>query len=121
MLDPTVEAAARTLAAQLRASPAIAAFWQARAQVDANEQARGMMGELQQLQQELLQKQQAGTLRQEEIDGYRRLQREVQSNAIILAYFETQRQAQAFLPEVNLEISQVLGFDFSHLATAVGS
>ena len=120
MLDPAVDSTARALAAKLRASPAIAAFWQAQAQLDANKRARSMMVELQQVQQNLLQKQQTGALTQGEIDGYRRLQREVQNNAIILAYFEAQRQAQAFLPRVNVEISQVLGFDFSRLATAVG-
>ena len=86
--------------------------------LDADEQARGMMDELQRLQQDLLQKQQLGTLTQKEIDGYRGLQRQVQSNTLILAYFEAQHHAQALLPGVNLEISQVLGFDFSRLATA---
>lgn len=120
MLNPAVEAAARTLAAKLKATPAIAAFGQAQAQLDANERARSMMVELQQVQQNLLQKQQTGALTQEEIDGYRRLQWAVQDNGIIQAYFEAQRQAQAFLPQVNVEISQMLGFDFSRLATAVG-
>ena len=121
MLDPVVEVAAQTLAAQLKALPAIAAFDQAQAELDANEQARTLMSELQELQQDLLQKQQTGTLTQEEIDEYRRLQREVQDNAVIGAYLETQRQAQAFLPQINAEISQALGFDFSRLATAAGS
>ena len=121
MLDPIVEVAAQTLAAQLKATPAIAAFDQARADLDANEQARSMMEELQQLQDTLLQKQQMGTLTQGEIDGYRRLQRKVQDNAIIGAYLLAQGEAQAFLPQINAEISQALGFDFSRLATAVGS
>ena len=120
MLDPIVEVAAQTLAEQLKATPAIAAFDQAQAELDANEQASNLMSELQQLQQDLLQKQQMGTLKQEEIDGYRRLQRQVQDNPIAQAYFLAQRQAQAFLPEVNAEISQMLGFDFSRLAAAAG-
>jgi len=115
-----VEAAARALAARLKATPAIAAFGQAQTQLDGNERARSMMVELQQAQQNLLQKQQEGILTQTEIDGYRRLQREVQRDATIQSYFDAQRQAQAFLPEVNVEISQMLGFDFSRLAAAVG-
>ena len=119
MLDPAVETAARTLAAKLTATPALAALARAQAGLDANEQAESLLAQLQQLQQDLLPKQQAGTLTQEEIDGYRRKQWEVQDNAIILAYSEAQRQAQASLPQVNTEISQALGYDFSRLATAV--
>jgi cell fate (sporulation/competence/biofilm development) regulator YlbF (YheA/YmcA/DUF963 family) len=120
VLDRTVETAARTLAAKLKATPAIAAFEQAQVELEADEPARSMMAELQQLQDTLLQKQQMGTLTQGEIDAYRGLQRKVQDNPIIQAYFEAQRQAQAFLPQVNMEISQMLGFDFNRLAGAAG-
>ncbi len=121
MLNPTVETAAREFAQKLRASPPIAAFWQARARLDADEEAQSLLMELQQRQQALMLKQQDGRgITQEEIDALRRLQGEAQRNPVIMAYVQAQQQAQAFLSEVNMEISQLLGFDFGGLAGAGG-
>jgi len=122
VLNPTVEAAAREFALKLRASPPIAAFWQAKERLEADEEAQRLLAELQQRQQALMLKQQDGRgITQEEIDALRRLQGEAQRNPVIMAYVQAQRYAQAFLPEVNMEISQLLGFDFGGLAGAVGS
>lgn len=122
MLDPTVKAAAREFALKLRASPPIATFWQAKARLDADEEAQGLLTELQKRQQALVLKQQNGSgITQEEIDALRRLQREAQRNPVIMAYVQAQQVAQAFLPAVNMEISQLLGFDFGGLAGAGGS
>ena len=120
MLDPAVEAAARALATKLKASPAIAAFWQAKAHFDANEQAQSLMTELQERQRALLQKQQMGTLTQTDIEPLRRLQSEARNSPVIMAYQQAQQQAQALLPEVNMGLSKLLGFDFARLAAASG-
>jgi cell fate (sporulation/competence/biofilm development) regulator YlbF (YheA/YmcA/DUF963 family) len=117
MLDPKVEAAARALATKLKASPAIAAFWQAKAHFETNEQAQSLMTELQEHQQALLQKQQMGTLTQKDIEPLRRLQSEARDNPIIMAYLRAQQEAQAVLPEVNTELSKLLGYDFARLAS----
>ena len=122
MLNPTVEAAAREFALKLRASSPIAAFWQAKERLEADEEAQRLLAELQQRQQALMLKQQNGSgITQEEIDALRRLQGEAQRNPVIMAYVQAQRYAQAFLPEVNMEISQLLGFDFGGLAGTGGS
>ncbi len=122
MLNPTVEAAARKFALKLRASSPIATFWQAKERLEADEEAQRLLAELQQRQQALMLKQQNGSgITQEEIDALRRLQQEAQRNPLIMAYVQAQRYAQAFLPEVNMEISQLLGFDFGGLAGAGGS
>ncbi len=119
MLDPTVEIAAREFALKLRASSPIAAFWQAKARLEADEEAQGLLTELQQRQQALMLKQQNGSgITQAEIDALRRLQGEAQSNPVIMDYVKAQQQALAFVPEVNMEISQLLGFDFGGLAGA---
>ena len=120
-MNPTVERAAREFAHTLRASPHIAAFWEAKVRLDAEEEAQDLLVELQQRQQTLMFKQQNGSgITQEEIDALRRLQGEAQRNATIVAYVQAQQQAQAFLPEVNMQISQLLGFDFGALASAGG-
>ena len=119
MLDTTVEAAAREFALKLRASSPIATFWQAKARLEADEEAQGLLAELQERQQALMLKQQNGSeITQAEIDALRCLQGEAQRNTVIMGYVQAQQQAQAFLPEVNMEISQLLGFDFGGLAGA---
>lgn len=121
MLDTTIEAVAREFAMKLRASSPVAAFWQAQARLEADEEAQRLLAELQQRQQALMLKQRNnGSIIQEEIDALRRLQREAQSNPVIMAYVQAQQQAQAFLPAVSMEISQLLGFDFGGLAGAGG-
>ena len=53
---------------------------------------------------------------QADIDRLRVLQNEVQANKIIMLFVETQQAAIAYLPGVNKEISQLLGFDFAGMA-----
>lgn len=118
MLNPTVEAVARDFALKLRASEPIAAFWQAKARLEADEEARNLLADLRERQQALMLKQQNSNITQGEIDALRSLQGEVQRNPVIMAYVQAQQQAQAFVPRVNLEISQLLGFDFGALAGA---
>lgn len=119
MLNPTIEAATRDFALKLRASPPIAAFWQAKERLEADQEAQRLLAELQQRQQALMLKQQNGRdVTEEDIDDLRRLQWEAQQNPVIMGFVQAQRYAQAFLPEVNREISQLLGFDFGGLAGA---
>jgi len=118
-MNPTVEGATRELAQKLRASPPIAAFWQAKERLDTDEDAQKLLAELQERQQALMRKQQNGHgITQEAIDALRRLQGEAQRNPVITAYTQAQQQAQAFLPIVNTEISQLLGMDFGALSGA---
>ncbi|MFQ5859811.1 MAG: YlbF family regulator, partial [Anaerolineae bacterium] len=94
-------------------------FWQAKARLEADEEAQGLLTELQQRQQALMRKQQIGSsITQAEIDALRRLQREAQRNPVIMGYVQAQQQALAFVPQVNMEISQLMGFDFGGLAGA---
>lgn len=121
-LSPTIEAAAQEFASTLRASPAVGDFWEAKARLEADEEAQQLLTELQERQQALMRKQQNGSgVSQEDIDALRRLQTEAQRNGVITGYVQAQQRAEAFLPRVNMEISQLLGFDFGGLAGAGGS
>ncbi len=103
----------------LRASPPITTFWQAKERLEADEEAQELLAELQERQRALMLKQQnGGNITQEEIDALRRLQGEAQRNPVIKGYVQAQQQALAFVPQVNMEISQLLGFDFGGLAGA---
>jgi len=118
-LDPTVEAAAREFALKLRQAPPIVQFWQAKERLEADAGAQRLLAELQDRQRRLLLEQQnGGNITQEEIDELRHLQWEAQSHPVISAYFQAQQMAQSYLPEVNYEISQLLGFDFGALSGA---
>jgi len=118
-MDPTVVKATQQFAMKLRASLPIAAFWEASGRLEADEGAQLLLAQLQERQQALVQKQQdGGDITQDEIDALRRAQREAQDDPVIMAYVQTQQHALAFLPQVNREISQLLGFDFGALAGA---
>lgn len=118
-LDANVESAAQEFALKLRQAPPIVEFWRAKERMEADEGAQRLLAELQDQQRRLLLKQQnGGDISQEEIDALRRLQREAQTHPLISAYFRAQQIAQSYLPDVNYEISQILGFDFGALSGA---
>ncbi len=79
--------------------------------------AQRLLAELQERQVALASKQQGGgEITQDEIAALRRLQGAARSNPTIWTYLEALQQAQAFLPEINTSISELLGFDFASLA-----
>lgn len=115
-LPPELLAAAESLAdGLLRAGP-VAAYRQAKARLDANPDARALLERFSAAQADLRFRQSRGTVTHADVDHLRALQREVQLNRAIVDYAETQQAAIAYLPEVNLEISQLLGVDFASLA-----
>ena len=118
MSDRAILEAARTFASKLRQSEPIAALWQARARLEADEEARLLLSRLSERQRDLALKQRDGGITRAEIDDLRRLQDQAQDDPIIEAYGEALQQAQLFLPAVNAEISELLGLDFAALARA---
>jgi len=119
--DTTILEAARTFAAKLRQSEPIAALWQARAQLNADEEAQGLLARLSERQQQLILKQESAQITQREIDDLRRLQREAEEHSTIGAYLRALQQAQLFLPAVNAALSDLLGIDFGSLARAASA
>lgn len=99
----------------LQAGP-IAAYQQAKARLDTDSHARELLERFIKTQSHLRVRQSRNAVTQSDVDELRALQREVQSNRIIIDYAETQQAATAFLPAVNQEISQLLGVDFASLA-----
>ena len=53
---------------------------------------------------------------QTDVEELRAIQEQVQANAVIMAYSQSQQGAVNFLREINMEISQTLGMDFASLA-----
>jgi len=116
-----IEKAARDFAMKISAVPAVAAFRAASERLSADEEAKRLLSELQERQNALVRKAQAGMdPSQAEIDSLRQLQKEVFRNPVLREYFRSQQLAQAFWPQVSDELSQALGADFNALARLGG-
>jgi cell fate (sporulation/competence/biofilm development) regulator YlbF (YheA/YmcA/DUF963 family) len=115
-LPPNVAAALEALVKQVSHAEPVVRYYQAKARFDADPQAGVLLARLSTGQAELRTRQTRDRVAQAKMQELRALQREVQSNRVIMDYSETQQVAMAYLPEVNLEISQLLGVDFASLA-----
>src|SRR5512135_1736777 len=115
-LPAEVQEALEALAENLLHAEPIVAYHQAQARLDASDKARGLLERLSAAQADLRAQQSRNGVAQEDVDKVRALQREAQSNRIIMDYAEAQRAAIAYLPEINQEISALLGVDFAALA-----
>jgi cell fate (sporulation/competence/biofilm development) regulator YlbF (YheA/YmcA/DUF963 family) len=119
ILPPAVLAATESLVAALVGAAPIAAYRRAQERLEADPQAASLLKNFSDAQTEMRLRQSRGTVAQTTVDRLRLLQRQVRSNPIIMEYAESQQAAMAYLPEVNAEISQMLGMDFASLAGPV--
>jgi len=115
-LPPDLFSATEKLADVLFQAEPIAAYERAKAHFEADEEAKVLLEGLSTAQAELRTRQMSGNYSQAEIDALRALQSEVQSSRVIREYDRAQQAAIAFLPQVNQEISQLIGLDFASLA-----
>jgi cell fate (sporulation/competence/biofilm development) regulator YlbF (YheA/YmcA/DUF963 family) len=107
--------ATQTLAAALAQAEPIVAYREARARLDADGVAHGLLERVAAAQADLRVRQTHGTLTHADIDQVRALQRQAQLNHAIMDYIAAQQSAMAYLPDVSLEISRLLGADFGAL------
>lgn len=115
-LKPELKQAAQTLGQALKNTPALRAYAEASARLEADEEATGLLDELQRAQADVRTRQSNGGVSQADLARLRQLQNGVQSNRTIADFIEAQQIATLYLPEVNLEISKLLGADFATLA-----
>lgn len=120
VLPKQLLAAAEALAASLLEAEPIAAYLRAKACLDSNEEALLLLERLATVQVELRSKQINGLVTQAEIDRWRALDHQARNNQLIVDYVTTQQIAAAYLAEVNQEISQLLGIDFTAFASSAG-
>jgi cell fate (sporulation/competence/biofilm development) regulator YlbF (YheA/YmcA/DUF963 family) len=107
--------ATHTLAAALAQAEPIAAYRAARARLDADGVARGLLEPVTTAQTDLRVRQARGTLTELHLNQLRALQRQAQLNPVIMDYIAAQQAAMAYLPDVSMEISRLLGIDFGAL------
>lgn len=115
-LRPELKQAAQALGNALKNTPPLRAYAEAAAKMEADAQATALLDELQRVQSDIRVRQSNGGVTQADITRLRELQYQVQTHPTIAAFIEAQQNATAFLPEVNQEISQLLGIDFASLA-----
>lgn len=113
---PELAQATDSLVQNLLASEAFLTYHQSLARMKSNSQACALLDRLSTLQNGLRCKQSSNSVTQPDIDELRAVQAQVQANAAILEYAQSQQEAVNFLREVNQEISQLLGMDFAALA-----
>jgi cell fate (sporulation/competence/biofilm development) regulator YlbF (YheA/YmcA/DUF963 family) len=119
-LAPSIQAATETLAGNLSSSEPLVRYQQAKTALDNDVPARRLLEAFSYAQREVRQRQAQNLVTQASMDQLRSMQRQVQSNAVIMNYAETQQAAIAYLREVNQEISQWIGVDFASLARRSG-
>ena len=117
---PELMAVTQALAENLLASEPFVIYQQAYARFNADPQARGLIERLSQAQADLRRRQMGRGVTQANVDQLRALQREVQSNDVIVDYVTTQQSAVAYLREINQVISELIGTDFAALAKRPG-
>ncbi len=120
MLDQQLQQATTQLGRTLRACPPVKAYLDAYAELKSDAEAMALLDQLAQRQSALRVKQTTLTLTRADVDGLRDLQYRVQGQPTIAAYLQAQEDLRALLPQLNLEISQLLGVDFAALARQSG-
>ena len=120
MMDERLQQATEQLGRALRASAPMKTYLDASTNLETDVEATGLLDELAQRQAALRVKQNDGGLTQAAIDDLRALQFRVQTQPTIVAYLQAQQDVRALLPQINYEISQLLGVDFAALARKSG-
>ena len=120
MMDERLQQATGQLGRALRTSAPVRAYLDASTDLETDAEAAGLLDELARRQDALRAKQNDGGLSQADIDGLRALQFRVQAQLTIAAHLQAQRDLRALLPQINYEISQLLGVDFAALARKSG-
>ena len=103
------------LAENLLASEPFVIYDRTRTELTSDTEAKILLDQLSSAQARLNQLQMQGSITQEEIEQYRALQAKVQENAKFIEFQSAQQAATNYLREINQEISQQLGLDFSAL------
>jgi cell fate (sporulation/competence/biofilm development) regulator YlbF (YheA/YmcA/DUF963 family) len=106
---------ATQLGVELNTISVIKNYKNAQQKLNSDAGAMDLIRNLSAARKELSQKQQSGTFTPDSLKVFSTIQNEVEKNQTILEYSQTQQEAVQFLKNVNLEISQSIGIDFSSL------
>lgn len=91
------------------------AYQKARERFNTDIEAKSMMKQLSEVQNEIRQKQFDNQVSVEDLQALKELQAQVQQNEVIISYAQSQQDAITKLREVNAGISSLVGTDFAAL------
>ena len=95
--------------------PVIKYYKNAQVKLNANEAAMELIRKLNAARKKLNEQQSSGTFNENSLNDYYNISNEVEKNQTIIEYSQAQKEAIQFLKNVNYEISQLIGIDFSSL------
>jgi len=106
---------ATQLSDELTAILVIKNYKSAHKELNSDAEAMELLRKLSAARKELNKKQISGTFTQASLNDYYNIQNDVEKNQTIIEYSQAQQEAVQFLKNVNFEISQSIGIDFSSL------
>lgn len=121
VLADKLQEATYDLAEHLSQSEPIQNFRDANKRLMADEQSMKLLAVASKLQQKIYAEQYSGKVSNDEISQLRDLRNQVAMNETIQTQAIAREEAVAFLREINLEISNLLGFDFASFTRRPGS
>lgn len=119
-ISSTMLEATSNLAENLAQSEPFLQYKAAEGKLNSDHEALKLMRELSELQQKIRTQQYSVGISNSDLNRLRGLQNAIGTNETIQEYELAQEMAIAFLQEVNQEISQLLGIDFSSLTRRSG-
>ncbi len=111
-----LQRATQALRDSLLASEPFLRYSKARARLDADFEALGLLDRLSKAQARVRQRPAVGSLTQSDIDGLRDLQKMAHEKPVVMEYAQSQQEAADFLGEINKEMSELLGINFASYA-----
>ena len=117
-LSPELSAATHALADALIQTEPFATFHRAWKALNDDATATGLLDALGAAQADMRRSQMNGGTTKDAVDHMRELHRQVQTNETIMTYVRAQRDAAAYLPGVNMDISNALGIEFATFSNA---
>jgi len=113
-----VEQAAETLGASIKASPTAAAFQKAQEDFEADAQTVQLLEKQAEVQTRIQAAQASGNIAASDLEELASIQKTVQTR--VNDYLASQEALRSLVLEVNREINQLLGFNFSSLSRRNG-
>lgn len=114
--DEDLESLGRELGEAIAETPEYQAFEEAKAAVEASDEAQEKIEEFEQVRQEFMLARQTGDASQEDLREVQRKQQELHSVPVMAEYLESQNELDIRLEAINEAISEPLAVDFGEEA-----
>ncbi len=116
-LPLSLQAATEKLIETLLCAKPVATYQEAKARYEADVQLQTLIREYRNALDDFRSRQASGSITQAEIDHLRELQRQVQSNDLVVEFSVHQQATAFFLSDVISGLDQLIGIDFTALAS----